>query len=74
MALLFQEAVKLRLRKIRRSLAQDIVIAPQFMVLALRFFKTLTFTGGKSIITILFMLTESGVKSISITSFFGQSI
>lgn len=57
MALLFPEAVKLRLRKICRSLAQDIVIAPQFTVLALQFLKTLTFTGGKSTITVLFMLT-----------------
>ncbi len=65
---------ELRLRKICRSLAQNIVTALQFTVLAVQlFFKTLTFTGGKSNSAVPFMLTELGAKSVRTTSCFGRN-
>ncbi len=50
-ALFFPQAVELRLRKIRGSLAQDIVASTQFTVLAFQLFQTLTFSGAQSAIT-----------------------
>lgn len=72
-ALFFPQAVELRLRKIRGSLAQDIVAAAQFAVFTLQFLQTLTFSGAQSAVTctgIALILTQPGTQGLRRTADF----
>lgn len=72
-ALFFPQAVELRLRKIRRSLAQDIVAATQFTVLALQLFQAVAFSSGEVTITasgIALILTQPDTQGLRGTANF----
>ncbi len=72
-ALFFPQAVELRLRKIRGSLAQDIVAAAQFAVFTLQFLQTLAFCGAQSAVTctgIALILTQLGTQGLRRTADF----
>lgn len=64
---IFPQAVELRLRKIRRSLAQYIVAATQFKVLALQLFQAVAFSSGEVTITasgIALILTQPDTQGL----------